>query len=151
MNRRARTGFSMIEMLIVMVILAVLAAAAMPAWQQHVISTRRNEAQALLLKLMLQQERYFTEHGTYIAFSSTSTDFEERQFRWWSGSRALDSGYEIEGKACDDQPIEQCVQLIATAGTVVVDDNYRDDECREMKLTSIGERLSAGTRAECWR
>jgi len=151
MNRRAHAGFSLIEMLIVIVILAVLAAAAMPTWQQHVISSRRNEAQAMLLKLMLQQERYFTEHGTYIAFSSSSADFEERQFRWWSGSRAADSGYEIEGKACDDQPIEQCVQLIATAGTAVVDDNYRDDECREMKLTSIGEKLSAGTRAECWR
>ena len=151
MSRRARMGFSMIEMLIVMVILAVLTAAAMPAWQQHVISTRRNEAQAMLLKLMLQQERYFTQHGTYIAFSSSSTGYEERQFQWWSGSRAPDSGYEIEGKACDDEPIEQCVQLVATAGTGVVDPHYRDDECREMTLTSIGERLSKGTRAECWR
>ena len=151
MSRRALMGFSMIEMLIVMVILAVLAAAAMPAWQQHVISTRRNEAQAMLMKLMLQQERYFTQHGTYLAFSSSSTGFEERQFQWWSGSRAPDSGYEIEGKACDGEPIEQCVQLVATAGTAVVNARYRDDECRDMTLTSIGERLSNGTRAECWR
>ena len=54
MIRRAQAAFSMIEMLIVLVILGVLATAAMPAWQQHVISTRRNEAQAMLLRLMLQ-------------------------------------------------------------------------------------------------
>jgi type IV pilus assembly protein PilE len=151
MRRRAHAGFSLIEMLIVLVVLAILATAAMPAWQQHVISTRRNEAQAMLLRLMLQQERYFTQNGTYIGFSSGSTDFEARQFQWWSGSRAPGSGYEIEGKACDDEPIEQCVQVIATAGTAMVDANYRDDECRQMTLTSTGARSSAGTRANCWR
>ena len=151
MSRGRHEGTSLIEMLIAMVILGVLAGGAMSSWQQHVVSARRNEAQATLLRLMLQQERYFTQHGTYIAFSSSSTNFEERQFQWWSGSRAPDSGYEIEGKACDDEPIEQCVQLVAIAGTAVVDARYRDDECREMTLTSIGERLSKGTRAECWR
>lgn len=151
MNRASRAGFSMIEMLIVLVIVALLAAAATPAWQRHVITTRRNEAQAMLLKLMLQQERYFTQNGTYLAFSSTSTGYEERQFQWWSGSRAPSSGYEIEGKACDDEPIGQCVQLVAKAGTGEVDASYRDDECREMTLTSTGERLSAGTLANCWR
>ena len=151
MSCRAQAGFSMIEMLIVLVILGILATAAMPAWQQHVISTRRNEAQAMLLRLMLQQERYFTQNGSYIAFSSDSTGFEARQFQWWSGSRPSGSGYEIEGKACDEEPINQCVQVVATAGTAMVDANYRDDDCRRMTLTSTGARLSAGTRANCWR
>ena len=124
---------------------------AAPAQRQQFASVPIDSLSPMLLKLMLQQERYFTQHGSYIAFSSGSTGYEERQFQWWSGSRAPDSGYEIEGKACDDEPIEQCVQLIATAGTAVVDADYRDDECREMKLTSIGERLSIGTLASCWR
>ncbi|MEO5932708.1 MAG: type IV pilin protein [Duganella sp.] len=151
MSRGRHEGTSLIEMLIAMVILGVLAGGAMSSWQQHVISARRNEAQATLLRLMLQQERYFTQNGTYLAFSSGSTGFEERQFQWWSGSRSQTSGYEIEGKACDNEPIEQCVQLVATAGTAKVDANFRDDECREMKLLSTGERLSTGTRANCWR
>ena len=151
MSRGRHEGTSLIEMLIAMVILGVLAGGAMSSWQQHVVSARRNEAQATLLRLMLQQERYFTQNGTYLAFSSGSTGFEERQFQWWSGSRPQTSGYEIEGKACDNEPIEQCVQLVATAGTAKVDANFRDDECREMKLLSTGERLSTGTRANCWR
>ncbi|HWW71067.1 MAG TPA: type IV pilin protein [Duganella sp.] len=151
MSRGRHGGTSLIEMLIAMVILAVLAGAAMPSWQRHVISARRNEAQAMLLRLMLQQERYFTQNGTYLAFSSGSSGFEERQFQWWSGSRPPTSAYEIEGKACDNEPIEQCVQLVATAGTAQVDPNFRDDECREMKLLSTGERLSTGTSANCWR
>ena len=151
MNRRALSGFSLIETLIVLVILGLLATAAMPVWQQHVVGARRNEAQAMLLRLMLQQERYFTQHGTYVAFSSASTGFEARQFQWWSGSRPSGSGYEIEGKACDEEPIDQCVQVVATAGTAMVDASYRDDDCRRMTLTSTGARLSAGTRANCWR
>ena len=151
MSRGRHEGTSLIEMLIAMVILGVLAGGAMSSWQQHAVSARRNEAQATLLRLMLQEERYFTQNGTYLAFSSGSTGFEERQFQWWSGSRPPTSGYEIEGKACDNEPIEQCVQLVATAGTAKVDANFRDDECREMKLLSTGERLSTGTRANCWR
>jgi type IV pilus assembly protein PilE len=147
MSRRAQGGFSMVELVVVLVILCVLATAALPVWQRHVVTTRRNEAQAMLLRLMLQQERYFTQNGTYIAFSADSTGFEARQFQWWSGSSAPGSGYEIEGKACDDEPIEQCVQVVATAGTAMVDANYRDDECRRMTLTSTGARSSAGTRA----
>nr|WP_315401337.1 type IV pilin protein [uncultured Duganella sp.] len=151
MSRAGRGGFSLIEMLVALVILAVLAAAAIPAWQRHVIGTRRAEAQAVLLKLMLQQERYFTQNGSYIAFSSASSGVEERQFQWWSGSSAPSSGYEIEGKACDGEPIGQCVQVIATAGTANVDAKYRDEECREMRVTSTGERLSTGTLSKCWR
>lgn len=143
-------AFSMIELLVVLVILAVLAAQAMPSFKQHVVRARRSEAQAAMLQLMQQEERFYTQANTYIAFSSSTTEPEARQFKWWSSNGAPTSAYEIEGKACDGEPISQCVQLIATPGTAMVDSAFRDDDCRQLKLTSSGLRLATGPSTRCW-
>jgi len=145
-----RAGFSLIELLVVLVIMCVLAAQAMPAWQQHVIRTKRGEAQSALLKLMMQQERYHTQTNSYIAFAAGATDAEARHFQWWSGASAPVSAYEVEGKACDGELISQCVQLIATPGTAQVDGKFRDDDCGKLTLTSTGLRLASGQATGCW-
>ncbi|MET0321993.1 MAG: type IV pilin protein [Duganella sp.] len=147
----ARRGFSMIELLVVMLIVAMLAAAAAPAWHDHVLRTRRHEAQATMQRLMLQQERFFTQHGTYLAFSAGATGEQERQFQWWSGATPQGSGHEIEGKACDGEVIDTCVQLVATPGTARVDPRFRDAQCDQLTLTSTGQQLARGPHPNCWR
>lgn len=146
----AGRGVSLIELLVVMLIVAVLAAAAAPAWHDHVIRTRRHEAQATLQRLMLQQERYFTQHGSYVAFSAATAD-QAPQFQWWSGAAPQASGYEIAGQACDGDTIELCVQLVAMPGTARVDAHFRDPGCDQLTLTSTGQRLARGPLAHCWR
>jgi type IV pilus assembly protein PilE len=143
-------GFSLIELLVVLVILAVLAAQAMPAYQQHIIRTRRGEAQSALLKLMMQQERFHSQNNTYIAFSASSSEPEARLFQWWSGAKPQSSAYEIEGKACDGETIRECVQIVATPGTRAVDAHFRDDDCQTLMLTSNGLRLASGPASGCW-
>lgn len=150
MKRAHVHAFSMIELLIVLVILSVLAAQVLPSFRQHVIRSRRAEAQAALLQLMQQEERYYTQANTYIAFSSAATDPEARHFKWWSSNGASTSAYEIEGKACDGELITECVQLIATPGTALVDASFRDEDCRQLKLSSSGLRLATGPATRCW-
>jgi type IV pilus assembly protein PilE len=145
-----RAGFSLIELLVVLVIIGVLAAAAMPAYQQYVVRTRRSEAQSALFKLMMQQERFHSQHNRYIAFSAGEAEPEAHRFQWWSGASAPVSAYEIEGKACDGELIAHCVQLIARPGTALVDSRFRDADCRELTLTSTGVRLASGPATGCW-
>jgi type IV pilus assembly protein PilE len=145
-----RAGFSLIELLVGLVILAVVASQAMPAYQNHVIRTRRGEAQSALLKLMMQQERFYTQNNTYIAFSSASAEPEARHFQWWSGASPQRSAYEIEGKACDGEEITQCVQIIAKPGTDMVDSHFHDQDCGLLTLTSTGLRLASGPATGCW-
>jgi type IV pilus assembly protein PilE len=147
---RAGGGFSLIELLVALVIMAVLAAQAMPAWQQHVIRTKRSEAQSALLKLMMQEERFHTQNNRYIAFAAGATEAEARHFQWWSGASPTTSAYELEGKACDGELIEQCVQVVATPGTAQVDGKFRDDDCGKLTLTSTGLRLASGHATGCW-
>lgn len=145
-----RAGFSLIELLVVLVILAVLVAQAMPAYQQQIIRTRRGEAQSALLKLMMQQERFYSQNNTYIAFSSSSTEPEAKHFQWWSGAKPASSAYELEGKACDGELIAQCVQIVATPGTAAVQNSFHDEDCQILKLTSTGLRLATGPATGCW-
>lgn len=148
---RNTCGFTLIELLIVVALALLLSAAAYPAYTEFAVRARRTEAQAALYLLMQQQERYYSRHGTYLAFSADATDDDAREFRWWSGSKAASSAYELEGKACDDEPIRNCVQLVARPGTERVDGTFRDDACGSLILTSTGLRLATGLLAKCWR
>jgi type IV pilus assembly protein PilE len=143
-------GFTLMEMLIVLIILSLLASQAYPAFHKHVIRVRRQEAQSALLRLMQQEERYFTQANTYIEFSSASTDAQARQFKWWSGNSKASSGYEIEGKPCEGEQISQCVRLVATPGSGNVDPTFHDTECEQLTLTSTGLRLASGPGEKCW-
>jgi type IV pilus assembly protein PilE len=151
MTLRRSQGWTMLELLIVLVIAMVLAAFSYPSYSQFVIRSKRVEGQAALQLLMQQQERYFSANNRYIAFSSGSAGEAERQFKWWSGANAARSAYEIEAQACDGESIESCVQLIATPGTARVDSHYEDDECGTLILTSTGLRLVTGQGVRCWR
>ncbi len=151
--RRALTqrGATLIELAVALAVAGIIAAVAYPSFQQHVIRTRRTEGQGALQALMGQQERYFTQNNRYIAFAPDATDPDALQFRWWSGTSAPNSAYEIEGKACDGEDIADCVQLVATPGTARVDRHFRDAACDTLILTSTGLRLASGPGPRCWR
>jgi type IV pilus assembly protein PilE len=151
------TGFSLMELLVALAIAGIIAAAALPSWRESVLRTRRTEGQGALQALMQQQERYFTQHNRYIAFGPDAAEPDAQSFRWWSGSSAAASAYEIAGRACDGDTLDNCVQLVATPGTARVDSHFRDDTCHRLILTSRGERRATGSTAtavpaeRCWR
>jgi type IV pilus assembly protein PilE len=59
------SGFSLIEILIVLVLLGVLASIAVPGYQAQVRRTRRAEAIAALLAIQQAQERWRAAHPGY--------------------------------------------------------------------------------------
>jgi type IV pilus assembly protein PilE len=60
-----KRGFTLAEILTVIVVLGVLAAVAIPSWRQHVLRTRRAAAHELLLKLQVAQEDFFGRNARY--------------------------------------------------------------------------------------
>jgi type IV pilus assembly protein PilE len=65
MDSSRHSGFTLIELMIVVVIVGILASIALPSWQGYVVRANRAAAKADLNELTLFMERQFTSRGRY--------------------------------------------------------------------------------------
>ena len=58
-------GFTLLELMIVVVIIAILAAIAIPAYGRYAFRAHRVDGQELLLRIATAQERYYSTNNAY--------------------------------------------------------------------------------------
>lgn len=77
-NRKQARGFTLIELVIVIVILAILAGLAVPRYIRTVNRSRSNEALTILGHLRESAERYYARYQNYsgIASNFSNLDFD---------------------------------------------------------------------------
>lgn len=63
--RTKETGFTLIELVIVMVIAAILAVIAIPGYQEYVMKARRTEAVTGLMETVSAREKFFLDNNAY--------------------------------------------------------------------------------------
>lgn len=143
-------GFTLAELLVVLAIIAILTAIAYPSLTAHLIRARRTEAQVALLEAMQKQERYFSTHNTYLAFSSDNAEPEAQRFKWYSGADAASSAYELAGNACPGQVLSSCIMLTAIPGSARVNTAFKDADCQTLTLDSEGTQTASGSGKGCW-
>lgn len=62
-----QSGFTLVELMIVMVIVAILAAIALPIYRSQIQQSQRTDAKDALLNLASREERYYTLNNQYTA------------------------------------------------------------------------------------
>ena len=142
-SARSQGGFTLIEMIIVVVIVAILASVALPSYQDSMRKGRRSDAKAGLFDVAGRQEQFMLDRGTY------TTDMQDLGYAA-SASMTTDEGhYSIVATACSGGVIGNCYELTATpvTGSPQVKDAY----CTSFILDSKGTKTATGTAStECW-
>ncbi|WP_237380157.1 type IV pilin protein [Cupriavidus sp. SW-Y-13] len=137
MNEPHRTqrcaGFSLIELLVVVVIAALLTVLALPAWQRHAERAWRLQARASLISAMLTLER----HALITTSFAKGADGANPAGDWPSPVPAppARTRHWLTATSCAGADLSHCVEIRATP-------TYPDASCGIVILRSNGEWLS---------
>ena len=144
---RSSKGFTLIELMIVVVIIGILSAVAYPSYSNHVRKTKRAEAKTRLLQVAQLEERFFTENNTYTVNIAGLLGTAGNVYS--SDTNAASSGYQIT-IAAGVPGIASSFTLTAARQGSQVDDT----RCGDLVLQHTGAKqlvnAVGGTVAECW-
>ncbi len=136
-KNRKRSGFSLIELLIVIAIIGLLAAIAYPSYTSYVIKAKRSDGALALLEAVQAMERCKSTLFTYANCTI-------------AGQLAIspEKNYTI---ALDPAPTASTFRIVATPDASL----SADAECTSLAIDHLGNRTStpspAGTDANgCW-
>ena len=129
MTRKTQTGFSLIEILIVVAVIAILAAVALPAYNGYVNRGKLKTAQADLSALSLAFEQQYQKMLTYPAATKNETQLKADFDTWvpaaedftYSSTVATTSTYTLS--AVGSGGTGNCVLTINQAGVKTLGDN----------------------------
>lgn len=74
MQRKKRKGFTLIELVVVLVIVGILSVIAVPMYRGYVRRAMAAEGRALVGSIATSERVYYAEHGLYKAVAAASTN-----------------------------------------------------------------------------
>ena len=135
---KSTNGFSLIELMIVVMIVGVLMAIALPSYKDYVLRSHRADAQSSLIDIAARQERFVAQRNTYTTEVIAVTGLN-------MGLDTTPEGYytlSVLPGACGDIALCYAITAIATGSQAA------DTECATITYDHLGTKGPAGT--DCW-
>lgn len=123
-------GFSLVELLVVLVLLGIITAIAVPQYQRYVENSRRTAATACLMEASLSVERHYAERLAYPADLTGLSCIDGAVSSFYDFSVTL------------DQANRRQYILTATPKS-----SQANDRCGNLTLDQAGRK---GPSADCW-
>jgi type IV pilus assembly protein PilE len=142
-----QSGFTLIELMIVVVIVAILASVAFPSYTQYVTRSHRQAGKNILYRLADRQEQYFIDNKQYASKLSIL------------GYAADTIGVDAAGDITTSTDADRIYAVTlantgATSYTVVATPQLhqasKDAACAKLSLTHAGVRAVSGSSTKCW-
>ncbi len=140
MMKSKAKGFTLIEMMIVVVVIAILSSLAVPAYQRYVQQSRRAQAINAIQHVASLEEQYYFSHGTY-------TDNAANELGVISPTSEGD--YDVSVVVAANP-----ASFTITAQPAAAGKQLSDHECETFTLTNTGLQNatgSTGDQTNCWK
>jgi type IV pilus assembly protein PilE len=145
---RLSSGFTLIEVLIVVVIIGILAAVAIPSYKSSVLRANRGAAKMALLDLAAREEKFYTLNNTYSNIPSdlygagTTLTFPMSAPLTGTAAYLVQTPTITVAVAATGAPAAFALQANPTGNQV-------GDTCGNFQINSIGQKTVTGT-GTCW-
>lgn len=135
--RKTDSGFSLVELMIVVAIVCILAAFALPSYRQHVIRSQRTDATSALLRIAANQEKFYIQNNRYGTFAEIGSP--ETENGWYTLA------------------VSDADAATFTATATVADGSGQEDDphCAVFTINAAGQKLAtdpgdADSTDQCW-
>jgi type IV pilus assembly protein PilE len=143
-HNRYSAGFTLVELMIVIVIASILLTVAIPGYKTSIRKSRRTDAKTTLLDIAAREERYFNTANPP-AYSATPTDVGYTTFA------PIGSGYyNVTITVAAAVPPNTPASFILTAVPVPGSDQAKDLQCTQFQLNNLGQQTSTPN-TTCWQ
>lgn len=143
--RKTSSGFTLIELMVVVVVIGLIAAVAIPSYRNYILTGNRNTAKGDLMELQQWMERNYSLTNSYAVLPDGTTALKTAQLPFNTSPRSSKTKYNLSFTA---DPTATAYTLQA----VPVNDQVNDTTCLTLTLTSAGVRDASGSggAAACW-
>jgi type IV pilus assembly protein PilE len=132
------SGFSMIELMVVVAIVGVLAAIVLPNYRSYVLKSHRTAAINAIMDAASREARYYTTHNTY------ATDLTTLGY-------AVVSSMPVPATGTAFYTLSVAASATAFTLSATPTTPQATDTCGTYTYTDMGAKGSGGSLSDCWK